>query len=420
MAVNSGGPGRIGRREPLGQGVADVSQAGRVEPEVGVGDRPAATVLPSSTPVRSSRAAGGDVEGLVAGLVGRRLVDRRLEAAEVDDEVGVGHGGHVRGAQLQVVGLGPRLGEVGDLDGRAADPLRRVLERVEAGHHVQRRLATGRPGRVGGADGGGIAVGVDIAVGVGVGGVVSRAAAGRQRQAGQDDAGHGDPGRGEPAGPPRRGDRSRFLERRPPGYQPCAIHVDRPPHRAGRAGVRHTTSAPGRTGGAPLRTTPTLMRVIPNRNRVGRPLRWWRSRRRRHRGRCRGCPAEPGVDGDAGEGGVERPLQLTVEGDIANHPTLAADQVMMVTGQVFCQFVVGMVDAVDQAPHHAGLLHHRQVAVGRALGEVGSLLQQSRAASGVCRPPPGCRRWSGGPACRPGRSAGAGPSPADGVAPRLP
>ena len=57
----------------------------------------------------------------------------RLEAVEVDEQVGLRDGGDVLRRELQVVGLGARRRQRGDGDAVAADPGGRPLERVEAG-----------------------------------------------------------------------------------------------------------------------------------------------------------------------------------------------------------------------------------------------------------------------------------------------
>ena len=86
--------------------------------------------------VRGDVEAGvvGDVEGGVPGLL-RRVVDRRLELLEVDQVVGLAHLEDLLRRELEVVGLGAGLGEVGDLHVVAADLRDGVLEGVEGGAH---------------------------------------------------------------------------------------------------------------------------------------------------------------------------------------------------------------------------------------------------------------------------------------------
>src|SRR5690606_25593754 len=70
------------------------------------------------------------------------LVDRGLEAREVDDEVGVADPAHLRGGELEVVGLRRGRREVGDGDVLAADLLDDVLERVEGREHLEPPVVT--------------------------------------------------------------------------------------------------------------------------------------------------------------------------------------------------------------------------------------------------------------------------------------
>ncbi len=65
------------------------------------------------------------------------LVDRRLKAGQVDNEVRVGDLGHLPRAQLKIVGLGSGLDQIGHGDAVAADPLGHELQWVEASHDPQ-------------------------------------------------------------------------------------------------------------------------------------------------------------------------------------------------------------------------------------------------------------------------------------------
>ena len=69
-----------------------------------------------------------------ADLLGR-LVHGRLQGVDVDQQGGVGEGGGLADAELEVVRLAAGLGEVLDLEGVTGHALRDVLQRVEAGHH---------------------------------------------------------------------------------------------------------------------------------------------------------------------------------------------------------------------------------------------------------------------------------------------
>jgi hypothetical protein len=77
------------------------------------------------------------VERPVRGLLLDRLVDRRLEALEVDDEGGVADVGDLAGIELDVVRLGARFGQLGDRDRVRAEALAEEPQRVERGHHVE-------------------------------------------------------------------------------------------------------------------------------------------------------------------------------------------------------------------------------------------------------------------------------------------
>jgi hypothetical protein len=84
---------RSGRREPFGDNLGDGPQALRVEPEVRVGRHQLR--LRARRPLRSGVCevevgSVGDVERPVRRLAGDRLVDSRLEALQVDHQVGVG------------------------------------------------------------------------------------------------------------------------------------------------------------------------------------------------------------------------------------------------------------------------------------------------------------------------------------------
>ncbi len=83
----------------------------------------------------------GGVDLLAGRVLLDRVVDGGLEAVLVDHQVGVDDLGRLLGRDLQVVRLGPGLGEVLDAGMLPTDPLRDVLERVERGHHLD--LAVG-------------------------------------------------------------------------------------------------------------------------------------------------------------------------------------------------------------------------------------------------------------------------------------
>ena len=76
---------------------------------------------------------GGHVDGPVGGLLRDGLVDGRLEALDVQDEVGLGDLGDLRGAELEVVRLDARGRQDVTSTALAADLLGGVLQRVERG-----------------------------------------------------------------------------------------------------------------------------------------------------------------------------------------------------------------------------------------------------------------------------------------------
>jgi hypothetical protein len=105
--------------------------------------------------VRVVRPQVGSLRGVhdaVGTVLLDRLVDRRLEPAAVDDEVGLGQGGGLRDPELEVVRLLPGAGQGGHVDVLTADPLREELQRVHARHHVD-ALAALAALAVGGAGG---------------------------------------------------------------------------------------------------------------------------------------------------------------------------------------------------------------------------------------------------------------------------
>ena len=80
---------------------------------------------------------GGDVDDGLGGVLLDGLVDRALEAGQVDNCVRVGQRVDHLGGELKVVGLGARRRQRGDGDVLAADLFGQVLQRVEGGHDGQ-------------------------------------------------------------------------------------------------------------------------------------------------------------------------------------------------------------------------------------------------------------------------------------------
>ena len=114
-------------RELLRHGVADIGKHQRVLPEVRIGLVGVDTVLAERHQVDYVV----DVEDVALGVLIDRVVDGRLEATLVDDQVGVDDLGGLVDRELEVVRLLARLGEVLDRGQVAGHPLRDVLQRVE-------------------------------------------------------------------------------------------------------------------------------------------------------------------------------------------------------------------------------------------------------------------------------------------------
>ena len=66
---------------------------------------------------------------------------------------------------------------------------------------------------------------------------------------------------------------------------------------------------------------------------------------------------------------VERMLEPLAQGDVLHGSATLADEVMVVTREVLCQLVEGMVGAVHEASDDADLLQHSEIPVGRTLRE---------------------------------------------------
>ena len=99
-----------------------------------------------SSSCSSSCARSGEVQAGGRGDVERgradgvdAVIERRSEAAEVDDQIGVLQRGGVASGQLEVVRFGSGRRDVGDLHEVAADLLGDELQRVERRHDVERR-----------------------------------------------------------------------------------------------------------------------------------------------------------------------------------------------------------------------------------------------------------------------------------------
>ena len=141
---------RVELDEPVGHRCGDLPEADGVQPDVRValGVRLVLVRLVLVRAVLAELDDGQHVERPVVRLLLDRLVDRGLEAGRVDDEVGLADRADLARRQLEVVRLAPRLGQVGHVDGVAADPRGDELVRVEADDRRHRRvlLTGGRAG----------------------------------------------------------------------------------------------------------------------------------------------------------------------------------------------------------------------------------------------------------------------------------
>ena len=81
-------------------------------PSAAVSAGSASAAGPPRTGAASKRDELADVEPLVGRLEPDRLVHRRLEPAQIDHQVSIGHIGDLARAELQIVRLGARLHQV--------------------------------------------------------------------------------------------------------------------------------------------------------------------------------------------------------------------------------------------------------------------------------------------------------------------
>src|SRR4051812_16204600 len=96
-------------------------------------------------------------------------------------------------------------------------------------------------------------------------------------------------------------------------------------------------------------------------------------------------PGEAVPAGDAAKRAVELALELVGDGEVFDVAASAADEVVVVLGEVLGQLVPSEVVPGDDATHDAGALEHGQVPVGRALREVAAVLEQLGDAEGAVR-----------------------------------
>lgn len=73
---------------------------------------------------------------------------------------------------------------------------------------------------------------------------------------------------------------------------------------------------------------------------------------------------------------IERAFEISGEGDIADRSARQTDQMVMVLGEIFSEFIVCMIRRMHEPAHHPSLLHERQISIGRTLGQSGGTLEQ--------------------------------------------
>ena len=101
---------------------------------------------------REQRGVLGGVDDVVGARQRDGVVDRGLEAGQVDDEIGAVQPGDLRGGELDVVRLGAGRRQRADRDAVAAHLLGDELQGVERRHDVHGPVGDARL-RVGGAPG---------------------------------------------------------------------------------------------------------------------------------------------------------------------------------------------------------------------------------------------------------------------------
>jgi len=84
-----------------------------------------------------------------------------------------------------------------------------------------------------------------------------------------------------------------------------------------------------------------------------------------------GIDVEPDLVGGLLEGLVEAGFGFGVEGEVGNIAAVRADEVVVVFGEVFGEFIAGKVVAGDDAGHGADFFEDGQVSVDAGLGERG-------------------------------------------------
>lgn len=76
--------------------------------------------------------------------------------------------------------------------------------------------------------------------------------------------------------------------------------------------------------------------------------------------------------------GVQGALSAQGHDEVGNHTTFDADEVVMVTDEVFVEFVSSVIVAPRDSMYDTGLLEIGQVAIDRTLRQLRTMLQQLR------------------------------------------
>ncbi len=84
---------------------------------------------------------------------------------------------------------------------------------------------------------------------------------------------------------------------------------------------------------------------------------------------------EPPCGGEFRQLDIESVLELGRQGDVADGSALGADQVMVMLGQCLGELKMGVIVAGHDAANHPCCFKHREIAIHRALGEVGAAIE---------------------------------------------
>lgn len=75
---------------------------------------------------------------------------------------------------------------------------------------------------------------------------------------------------------------------------------------------------------------------------------------------------------------IQRALHTRTEADVLHAPTLLADEVMVVLGEILGELIVRVVRTMNESAHHTCFLEHSQIAIRRALRKCRRTVEQHR------------------------------------------